>query len=184
MGNMVCVNSYADIFSSVSGGVLSIFSIIFLFVGIKKLSKLIELYTEKHFEAVYGFYSNLESCCDDFLIAVNTNIEYWKKADKKSEGWRNETDKAYEKILSENAKYLIHLFKSEKNQVPPKCCKEWEKRIKAFREKLGRLCYIGKLDYIVEYVKFIEDFKKDLEFITDAIEKEKTTMIPKLTSEK
>ncbi|MCL2762175.1 MAG: hypothetical protein FWD36_03065 [Treponema sp.] len=115
MNNFVCMNEFAEIFVNLTGGVLAFCSKILLIKGVGKLSNLLILFQERHFSAVYGFYSNLYTYCAELLTSLKSNIEYWEKP------YNNPDDKpesyfTYEKLLKEKAKKIIDLFKSEKTK--------------------------------------------------------------------
>lgn len=178
----------SDVFSKAAGGFLSVCSIFVLFAGLNKLGKLLNIYRERHINAVYGFYSNLYTECVGLVITLRTNEEYWKKSEeKKSE--KSDADVTYEIELKTIAKSFLSLFKSEKNQVPPdNNYDEWEKQIGYLQKSLYILQYIGEIDYVNNYAEYMTKLTTTLKyFIGDdetqeigAIKNEKLNISKKL----
>ncbi|MCL2722108.1 MAG: hypothetical protein FWD47_12335 [Treponema sp.] len=158
------VKDVIEILNIFFSGLLSLCSIILIIAGSKKLIKLIDLYRERHFEAVYGFYSNLRIYCDEFKRTLDINKGYWKKLDSKQQ--KSPLDHKYEELLEEISNNMIDFFKSEKNQVSPeKNYEKWEEEIGKLQDRLLNLSYIRKIELVSPtYEIFQKDLIKNLNY--------------------
>jgi len=164
MNNFICINGITEIFGNLAGCFLAILSIILLIKGKDKINNLLNLFNERHFSAVYGFYSNLYTYCEELFTTLKSNIEYWERSNNNQEE-EPKGNTTYEELLKEKAKNIIDLFKSEKNQIPPEQDhEEWSNNIFELQKKLLKLDYIGELIYINNYQKFKKELIMNLEY--------------------
>ncbi len=174
--NIKDIERVSEIFSNFSEGLFSICSIILLLLGLVKMKTMIELYGAKHFEAIYGFYSNLETYCFELSSIIKTNNNYWARIDRENGREKTPQDYEYEHKLRDIAKKLIEKYETEKDQVLPKRKRYlWKKSVEDFKKKLVKLTLIDEADSIGygNYEIFKKELDKDIDSILKIISKEK-----------